>query len=420
MNSRQRVACVLNREVPDRIPLDIGATPVTGMHVSSVYLLRQALGLDRPGEPVKVTNIYQMLGEIKSDLVEALGIDTIPLERPVQSFGIVNKDWKEWTTFDGTPVLVPGGFNTRLEPNGDLFMYPQGDSSVSPSGRMPAGGFYFDAITRQPEFSEDSLEPKDNLEEFTLISDQHLAFYKEQVDRLFSETDKAIVANMGGTGFGDIAQVPAMQLKAPQGIRDVTEWYMSVVTRKAYVHEIFKGQTVVAMKNMERFYQSVGDKVSVFFMTGTDFGSQSSLMFSPKVYRELFLPYQKRLNDWVHENTNWKVFMHNDGAIRRMIPDYIEAGFDILNPVQWTAADMDPVAIKASYGGQIVFWGAGVDTQKTLPFGTPDEVRKEVSDMCRVFGEGGGYVFSSVHNIQAGIPVENLLAFFDAFKSVRK
>lgn len=420
MNSRQRVACVLNREIPDRIPLDIGATPVTGMHVSSVYLLRQALGLDRPGEPVKVTNIYQMLGEIKPDLVEALEIDAIPLERPVQSFGIANKNWKEWTTFDGTPVLVPGGFNTQLESNGDLFMYPQGDSSVSPSGRMPAGGFYFDAIPRQPEFSEDSLDPKDNLEEFTLISDEHLAFYNEQVNRLFSETDKAIVANMGGTGFGDIAQVPAMQLKAPKGIRDVAEWYMSLVTRKAYVHEIFKGQTEVALKNMERFYQSVGDKVSVFFMTGTDFGGQSSLMFSPKVYREIFFPYQKQLNDWVHENTSWKVFMHNDGSIKRMIPDYIEAGFDILNPVQWTAADMAPNEIKQTYGKQITFWGAGVDTQKTLPFGTPDEVRKEVAAMCRVFGEGGGYVFSGVHNIQAGIPVENLLAFFDAYKLVRR
>lgn len=419
MNSRQRLHTALNFHTPDCVPLDIGATPVTGMHVSSVYKLRQALGLDSSREPVRVTNIYQMLGEIKPDLVEVLGIDAVPLERPTQSFGIRNEGWKEWTTFDGTPVLVPAGFNTKPELNGDLLIYPQGDHSAGPTGRMPAGGYYFDAIIRQQPIEDASLDPADNLEEFQPISDADLAFYKEQVERLYSQTDKAIVANLGGTGFGDVAQVPGTQLLHPKGIRDVQEWYMSLAARQDYIKEVFQGQTQAALQNMARFYEAVGDNVSVFFMSGTDFGGQKALLFSPHVYRELFFPFQKQLNDWVHEHTSWKVFMHNDGAIKRMIPDYIEAGFDILNPVQWTAADMGPAELKAAFGEDLVFWGAGVDVQSTLPFGSPEDVRKEVFEMCQVFGEGGGYVFSSVHNIQAGIPVENLLAFFEAFIQAR-
>ena len=149
MNSRQRIEAALNHRQPDRVPLDLGASPVSGMQVSCVYKLRQALGLDKPGTPVKVIEPYQMLGEIAPDLQDALGIDVVGLGGPNTMFGFPLTDWKPWTTFDGTPVLVPGGFNTDPEPNGDILMYPEGDKSVPPSGRMPKGGFYFDSITRQ-------------------------------------------------------------------------------------------------------------------------------------------------------------------------------------------------------------------------------------------------------------------------------
>ena len=137
MNSRQRVEAALNHRQPDRVPLDLGASAVTGMHVSSVAKLRQALGLDPPGSPVKVVEPYQMLGEIAPDLQAALGVDVVGLGGAKSFFGFQYKDWKPWTTFDGTPVLVPGGFNTQPEPNGDILMYPEGDRSAPPSGRMP-------------------------------------------------------------------------------------------------------------------------------------------------------------------------------------------------------------------------------------------------------------------------------------------
>jgi len=167
MNSRQRVMLAINHQEPDRVPLDLGGGPTSGMHVSSVYLLRQALKLDPPGTPVKVIEPYQMLGEIKPDLIEALGVDVVPLGSRKTMFGFPNINWKPWTFFDGTPVLVPEDFNTIPEENGDILMYPEGDRSAPPSGRMPAGGYYFDGIVRQPPIDEAALDPRDNLEEFT-------------------------------------------------------------------------------------------------------------------------------------------------------------------------------------------------------------------------------------------------------------
>ena len=181
MNSRQRVETALNHQEPDRVPLDLGGGPVTGMHVSSVYMLRQALELDPPGTPVKVIEPYQMLGEIKPDLMDALGVDVVGLSGRTTMFGFPLDNWKEWTFFDGTPVLVPGGFNTEPEASGDILMYPEGDKSCQPCARMPAGGFYFDAIVRQHEIKEAELDPADNLEEFKPVSEIGRASCRERV-----------------------------------------------------------------------------------------------------------------------------------------------------------------------------------------------------------------------------------------------
>jgi len=242
MNSRQRVEAALNHQTPDRVPLDLGASPVTGMHVSSVYQLRQALKLDEPGTPVKVTEPYQMLGEIAPDLMDALGVDVVGLGGPRGFFGFENEDWKPWTLFDGTPVLVPGKFNTEPEPDGDILMWPEGDRTAPPSGRMPKGGYYFDTIVRQEPIDDDELDPEDNLEEFGPISDADLDYFAGEARRLSQSSDRAILANFGGTAFGDIALVPAPWLKHPRGIRDVEEWYVSTVTRFDYVYEVFDRQ----------------------------------------------------------------------------------------------------------------------------------------------------------------------------------
>ncbi len=419
MTSRERVARALNHQLPDKVPLDLGGTAVTGMHVSSVYLLRQELGLDAPGTPVKVIEPYQMLGEIKPDLIEALGVDMVPLSGQKTMFGFKNEGWKEWTTFDGTPVLVPEGFNTDPESNGDLLLYPEGDKSAPPSGRMPKGGWYFDAIVRQPPIDDEHLKVEDNLEEFGPISDDDLAHLKAQADQLFAETDKALVGSFGGTSFGDIALVPAMWLKHPKGIRDIEEWYVSTVMRRDYVYQIFERQCEIALANLAKIYKVVGNKVAAVFVTGTDFGMQTGSFISVQTYRDLYRPFHKIVNDWIHQHTQWRSFIHSCGSVYALIPDFIAAGFDILNPVQCSAAEMDPTRLKKQFGDRIVFWGGSIDTQKTLPFSTPDAVRTEVIERIKIFGPGGGFVFNAIHNIQAKTPVENLVALFETFAKYR-
>ena len=216
MTSRERVSLALQHQEADRVPLDLGASAVTGMQVDTVYGLRQALGLDRPGTPVKVVEPYQMLGEIGPDLMEALGVDVVGLGKPATLFGFRNEGWKSWTTFAGTPVLVPEGFNTEPEPNGDILMYPEGDKSVPASGRMPKGGFYFDSIVRQPPIDDGSLNVEDNLEEFGPISDEDLQYLQREAERLYAETDKAILANFGGTCVRGHCPGPRSLAETPQ------------------------------------------------------------------------------------------------------------------------------------------------------------------------------------------------------------
>ena len=420
MTSRERVIASMNHKEPDMVPFDIGATSVTGMQVSTVYKLRQILSLDAPGTPVKVIEPYQMLGEIAPDLLYALGIDIIGLWGRNTMFGYECKDWKEWTLFDDTPVLVPGNFNTVPDENGDILQYPEGDESVPPSGRMPNNGFYFDAINRQRPIDDNTLKVEDNLEEFGSISDEDLLRYKNEAERLYTSTDKAIIGQFGGTAFGDIALVPATWLKNPKGIRDVEEWYMSTLMRRDFVYSLFEKQCEIGISNLEKIYSVVGDKVCAVFISGTDFGTQCGPFISTEAYCDLYQPFHKEVNNWIHKNTNWKSFIHSCGSVYKLIPGFIESGFDILNPVQCSAAEMNPQKLKKEFGSELTFWGGGIDTQKTLPFGTPDEVKKEVKERIDTFAPGGGFIFNSIHNIQALVPVENLMAMLETFSLNRK
>ncbi len=413
MNSRERVRESLAHRQPDRVPVDFGGTAVTGIHVSCVAALRDYYGLER--RTVKAFEPYQMLGWIDDDLKQAMGIDVECVPARKTMFGYANDTWKPWRMDDGLEVLVGGGFEVARDSNGDTLIYPEGDRSAPPSGRMPKGGYFFDAIIRQDPIEEDRLDPEDNLEEFGEISDEDLAYYGREIQRAHS-TGRAVVANFGGTAFGDIALVPAPFLKHPKGIRDIAEWYMATSSRRDYVRAVFDRQCEIALANLGRVHAVAGDSVDVVFVCGTDFGTQTSTFCSVATFRELYLPYYKRVNEWIHAHTAWKTFKHSCGSVERFIPSFIEAGFDILNPVQCSAADMGAEHLKRKYGSDIVFWGGGVDTQRTLPFGTPCEVRKQVLERCETFSRGGGFVFNTIHNIVAGTPVQNIVAMLEAVR----
>ncbi len=415
MNSKERVLASLNHQQPDRIAVDFGGTPVTGIHVLAIENIRKHYGLEQ--KPIRVTEPYQMLGEIDDELMEILGIDVIGLSPSDNMFGIKNHgELKEFKTFWGQTVLLPKGFNTTIDANGDLLIYPKGDTSVPPSGKMPKTSYFFDAINRQQPIDESKLDPMDNLEEFDSISDEDLAYWKLEVDKV-KNSDKAIIANMGGTAFGDIALVPGLNLLNPKGIRDVAEWYMSVIMRPDYIHEVFEKQSDIAIGNLQKFYNTVGNNIDAIFMCGTDFGTQDSQFCGIDTLEEMYLPYYKKLNDWIHANTNWFTFKHSCGAIEPFINTFIDAGFDIINPVQINASGMEPQHLKDNYGDRITFWGGGVDTQKVLSFGSPEDVKKQVLKQCEILSVNGGFVFNTVHNTQANVPIENIVAMIDTVRS---
>ncbi len=203
-----------------------------------------------------------------------------------------------------------------------------------------------------------------------------------------TQTDKAILANFGGTAFGDIALVPAPWLKHPKGIRDIEEWYISTVTRRDYVYKIFERQCEIGISNLEKIFAAVGNRVTAVFVSGTDFGQQNGPFISLKSYQDLFKPFHREVNSWIHKNTRWKCFIHSCGSVRALLPDFVDAGFDIINPVQCSAAGMAPEELKKEFGDRVTFWGGGVDTQRTLPFGTPEEVRQEVCFAAEDFRPG--------------------------------
>ena len=419
MTSRERIIEALNHHETDRVPLDLGGGGVVcGMQVSTVYKLRQVLKLDPPGTPVKAIEPAQMLGEIKPDLLAAVGGDVVSVRLPNTKFGFPAADWKPWTAFDGTPVLVPGLFNTEPDEKGNILQYPQGDRSCGPSMKMPKDGFYFDGLSRQGEIDDDNLNPADNLEEYGPISDADLAELKRQMEAV-RPLGKAVVLSLPGTAFGDVGSITGPALKHPKGIRDVEEWYISLSMRADYVSAVFERQCEIALANLERIFAAVGNEPVAVFVSGADFGAQNGPLISPRKFRTLFKPFQKRINDWIHEHTTWKTFIHSCGSILPLIPDMIEAGWDILNPVQTSAENMDPRELKAKFGDKVTFWGGGVDTQHTLPTATPDEIRAEVKRNLEIFTPGGGYVFNPIHNVQHGVPVENLLAMYETVREYK-
>jgi hypothetical protein len=409
-NRREKtMAVVAHKGGP--VPIDFGSTGVTGMHCSCVAELREHYGLEK--RPVKVHEPYQMLGLIEEDLQEAMGVDVTGVFARGTLFGFpIDEGWKP-LLFNGQEVLVPQRFNTTMDANGDMLMHPEGDLAAPPSARMPKDGYFFDTIIRQKPIDEDHLNVSDNTEEFTPVTQKDLDWLATSA-RKARASGRYVVASFGNMAFGDIALVPAPFLKDPKGIRDVAEWYMSTSCRRDYIHQIFDYECEMAISNLERIVAAVGDNVDAVFTCGNDFGSQTSTFCSVAAFRELYFPYYKRLNEWIHSHTQWKVLKHSCGAVERFIESFADCGIDMLTPVQCSATGMDPELLKQRHGDRIVFWGGGVDTQKTLPFGTPAEIREQVLRRCEIFSQNGGFVFCSIHNIQACTPAENIVAMLDA------
>ena len=415
MTSRQRILETINHRQPDRVPVDLGSTGQTGMNASTLYRLRKALGLEE--HPIEISEIFQLLGKVDPDMMQYAGADVIGLNNPSNMFGVPDGPLKPFRMPDGTPTLIAQGNEYDVAEDGSVYMYPQGNRSVGPSGHMPAGGSFFDNINRAPEFDEDDLTPAEDFkDDFGILDDATARYLEDKSKALYEGTDYAIIGNLGGAGLGDSAMVPGPHVLAPKGIRKFDDWLMAHMLYPEYIQEVFEMQTQTMLKNLEIYRQAVGDRIQIVWISGTDFGTQNGEFFRPEVFRELYKPYYQRINDWVHQNTPWKTFYHCCGSIVNYLDDFVEMGVDILNPVQLSARGMDAHMLKEKYGDKLVFWGGGVDTQQTMPFGTPEQVRQQVKERLDILSKGGGYVFAPIHNVVAKTPVENLIAMYEAVK----
>ena len=412
MTSRERVKTAFSHKEADKVPVDFGNFSCSNINADTMRKLRRHYGLE--DHPVKIKDMSTMVGIMEDDLMDAMGCDVRELDPYTNTFGDINKDWKEWH-YLGETVLIPGNCALKNDEKGGTYIYPQGDTSVKPSGYLPSGGFYFDNLERSPPYEEDNLNPLDQIEEFRVVSQEMIDFHKKRME-IYGKQDRAIQASPGYFGLGDINNIPGPNLGEPKGIRSITDWYTAPLLYPDFVNEVFEILIDRAIESYKKYFEVFGNSFDIVYICGTDFGAQNGPMISPEIFKTMYVPHYKRLTDWIHGNTGWKVIKHCCGGIFPLIPYMIEAGIDALNPVQCSAEGMDPQCLKDTFGKDIVFWGGGVNTQKTLPFGSPREVHDEVIERLKIFSKGGGYIFTSIHNTQANIPVANIAAMVNAVK----
>lgn len=402
MNSRERVMAAIGHGKPDRVPVDMGGTIMSGVMALALDQLRK--GLKLPARPVKLYEPYQMLGEVEMDVVEALGIDVLPVEPEALFYGLPRKDWKPWKTWDGTTLLAPGLFRPETDEAGGLVLRFGGDPAREIVAHMPKNGYYFDKAGDQTLHDDFQPPPLAEMErQFKALMPQAKLDFLAARAQALRPTGKALLLGIWHD-FG------------PAGVGNVPDWLCLMASDPDYVKRLFEMKAETDLRTLERVWAALGDTIDVFGIDGHDFGTQRSEMFGPDMFDEFYLPYYTAINGWIHAHTPWKTWKHTCGANRKFLPSLVASGLDCLNPVQTGAEGMDAVEIKREFGGKLTFWGGGADTQHILPFGTPDQVYEDVKRRLEVFKPGGGFVFNTIHNLQAKVPLENMLAMFRAVK----
>ncbi len=401
MNSRERVRKAIHFEEPDRVPIDVGASCVTGICIDAYVDLVKHLDWDL-GLPI-LYDQFGMVARLAEPVRQRLHSDVIELENPAVAWGLENKDFKPWTTGPGNPVLVPGSFNPVVGDKGYLYIL---DDVGTPLAFMPPGGLYFErACVTTLGASEKQMSPEEWAASNPLYSDEHLRQLEESAKHLYNNTEYSIQGGFlkGGLGSNGIFAG-----------HTITDWLCRLLTEPDYAFSILQATADRAVENLRIYLQAVGKYIDTIFISGTDFGTQRGELFNPQIFKDLYVPNIRIITDFVRHNSNAKSMYHTCGSIMNLLESFVEAGIDILNPLQGTAARMDPVEIKRRVGGQIVFWGGGVNAQSVLPHGTPDEVRQQAKNRIEIFAPGGGFVFAADHCIQFGVPPQNILAMADA------
>lgn len=381
MNSRKRLLITLNHKEPDRIPLDLGGTIVTSITRDAYVSLKKYLALEV--EDVKILDYVQQLPYIDERLLERLAVDV----RMVATNYVTTSEQEIY------------------EEDDYYYFYDRWGSKL----RMPKkNGYYFDWV--EFPINEISMDVLKKYKWPELDSKEYILTLKEKARFLYENSDYALLgtAIFGGGIFEQPCRIMGMEL-----------FLTSLVTNEKFANEVMEKIAELYIENCLRYLDELGKYIQVF-VYWNDIATQSGPMVSPDVYRRLIKPKDKKLIEAIKSKTDAKIFYHCCGAVRDFIPDLIDIGVDILNPVQVSAKGMNTAELKKEFGEYITFWGGGCDTQHVLPNGTPDEVRSEVKRRIDDLAPGGGFVFSAVHNIQRGVPPENIMAMFEALEEYGK
>ena len=409
MTSRERVRTVLAGGIPDKVPVDIGGTFVTGMHVNTYLALGEYLGIDL--ELPKVYDQYQMLARVGEEIRSWFGSDIVQIENDSTSwFGIPNRDWKPWTNTSGRQVLIPGGMNPIKDEKGDYYLY---DSSGNKLAVMAANAVYFHKCYPSDyfhEFDDDPTDPQAWKNELPLYSDEELKNIQQRAKFWYENTGYSL---FGAFEKGRLSSSTAF------AHYKLEEWLVLMKLEPEYANEILQATAERAVDNLKLYLEACGDYIDAALISPADYGTQRGLLFSQQDFEDLYVPNYKLITDYLHQHSKVKAFFHSCGSIKPLIPSFIEMGCDALNPVQISAEDMDPTELKNRFGKDIVFWGGGLNTQGTLPSGTEEEVYEETKRNMQIFMKDGRYIFTPVQNIQADVPPQNLAAMARAIRDFR-
>lgn len=411
MNSRERVLASIKHQEPDKLAVDLGATPSSG--ISAVAYDRLINHLNLPNKHNRVYDIVQQVTQAEPEVLDMFGIDVIDIGR---AFNTRDDDWYNFTFFDGTPLEFPKWFKPVKQEDGSYLAYVNGE----PIAVMPPGANFFDQtvwplIDGYPD-NYDNLgadmarvhwqalahSPWDHASESDFwVQLRERALYLKQ------NSDRALMIVCGCNLF-----------EWGTFLRRIDNFLMDVIAVPDDVERLLDALMVKHLATLENVCKSVGDIVDICRF-GDDLGTDQGPFMPPATYRQLFKPRHKMLCDYVKKNSQMHTFLHCCGSIYKLLPDLIEAGYEVINPVQITARDMEPAKLKQAFGKDITFWGGGCDTRHILNRGTPEQVKDHVRRNIEIFAPGGGFVFNTVHNILPDVPPQNIVAMFEAVDEYR-
>lgn len=413
MTSRERVMAAVSHRQPDYVPLDLGATPSSGISAIAYNRLKKHLGM--AGGQTRIYDVVQQVAQPEMEVLDWFGVDVIDIGR---AFDLEDEDWHETVLADGSTGYYPNWFHPQRQPNGDYLAYDEEGTQIA---RMPARGTFFDQtyfpyVEDYPEDYGDLDRQMGKVLWSTLVhspwshagEQDFYAILREKTLWLRAETDKALMLTCGCNLF-----------EWGTFLRRMDNFLMDIYTEEDQVRSLVEQLMDRHLATLEKVCESVGDIVDIVRF-GDDLGMDTGMFMSREKYQSLFKPYHTKLNEYVHEHSSMKTLLHSCGSLYPIIPDLIEAGYDILNPVQTSAYQMDSAVLRREFGKDITFWGGGCNTRTILNHATPKEVYEHCRRMIDIFNRDGGYVFNQEHNILPDVPPENIVAMYQAVADARK